>query len=437
MKEKTEQEDALVSIRRYVVWGGLFAAAFLVLVGGWAFTARISGAVIATGSVKVLSDVKKVQPSTGGVVARINVRDGQAVKAGQTLILLDETVARANLAIVEKSLSELHARRSRLFAERDGASGVTFRNSPLGQISEEIIAEIRTNETKLFQLRKSAYDGRKAQLSEQITQTEQEAGGYLRQIESIRAQQSFIAQELESVRSLWAQKLVPVTRLNALEREAARLSGEEGRLQAAVAQLAGKSAELKLAILQVDKELFSEVALELRDVDAKILEVEEQLVAAKDQLAKLELVSPQDGIVHQLNVKTVGGFVGAGDVLMLIVPSAERLVIDVRLGPTDIDQVTMGSEVMLRFSAFNQRITPELIGKIDFVSADTTTEQQTGIVFYSARVSVSDAELSKLEGFSLIPGMPVEVFIKTGDRTVMSILAKPLVDQLSRAFRQD
>jgi HlyD family secretion protein len=437
VKEKTEQEDALVSIRRYVLWGGFFAAAFLVLVGGWVFTARISGAVIATGSVKVLSDVKKVQSSTGGVVARINVRDGEAVKAGQMLILLDETVARANLAIVEKSLSELHARRSRLLAERDGASVITFRDKSPGQISVETIAEIRNNETRLFQLRKTAYDGRKAQLSEQIAQTEQEVEGYLRQIESISAQQSFIAQELESVRSLWAQKLVPVTRLNALEREAARLSGEEGRLQAAVAQLGGKSAELKLAILQVDKELFSEVALELRDVDAKILEVEEQLVASRDQLDKLELVSPQDGIVHQLNVKTVGGFVGAGDVLMLIVPSAERLVIDVRLAPMDIDQVTVGSEVMLRFSAFNQRITPELIGKIDIVSADTTTEQQTGVVFYSARVSVSDAELSKLGEFSLLPGMPVEVFIKTGDRTVISILTKPVADQLSRAFRQD
>jgi HlyD family secretion protein len=437
MSEASPHEGSLGAIRRYVLWGTLFVGTLVICVGIWLFLATVSGAVIASGSVTVLSDVKKVQPPVGGVVARINVRNGQQVSAGEPLILLDDTVARANLALSEKSLTELYARRSRLTAERDGLPALVLDIPAYKGVSGTTLVEIRQNETRLFELRKTAYDGRKAQLKEQSAQIEQEVAGYLRQIEANAAQQTFIAQELDSARTLWSQKLVSLARLSSLEREAARLAGEEGRLESAVAQLGGKSAELKLAILQVDKELFSEVALELRDVDARILQVEEQRIAAEDQLEKLVLSAPQDGIVHQLQIKTVGGVVAAGDVLMLIVPIADRLVVEARLSPTDIDQVRTGSEARLMFPAFNQRITPELIGTVDYVSADTAVDQQTGAVFYAARVAVTEQEIRKLREFSLLPGMPVEVFIKTGDRRVVSILTKPMLDQLNRAFRQD
>ena len=437
MSTPPNHDGSLIAIRRYVRWGGIFAAALVLCVGGWAVFAQVSGAVIAGGSVAVLSDVKKVQPPAGGVVSQINVRNGQKVRAGEPLILLDQTVARANLALAKKSLIELHSRRSRLTAERDGRASVHFDIPTFETVPETAAEAVRRSEARLFDLRTAATQGRKAQLEEQIAQIDQQVAGIRRQIEANDAQKTFMSQELDSARTLWEQKLIPLARLSALEREAARLDGEKGRLEAAIAQLAARSAELKLAILQIDKELFSEVALEFRDVDARILQLEEQRIAAKDQMDKLVLAAPQDGVVHQLQVKTVGGVVGTGEVLMLIVPTADRLVVDARLNPRDIDQVRVGSEAVLRFSAFNQRIAPELVGKVDLISADTATDQQTGAVFYAARIVVPEDEIQKLMEFTLVPGMPVEVFIKTGDRSVISIISKPLLDQLNRAFRQD
>lgn len=430
-------EAPLLAIQRYVLWGGLFALTLVVLVGGWMFTATVSGAVIASGAVKVLSEVKKVQPGVGGVVSKINVRNGQRVTAGEPLVLLDDTVARANLNLSNKSLAELYARRSRLLAERDGRSSIDFESPSLADIPYQVVEEIRTSEISLFNLRKTAYEGRKAQLEEQIAQIEQEVAGNLRQIEANVVQKKYIGEELEGTRSLWEKKLVPLARVSSLEREAARLDGEKGRLQAAVAQLAGKLAELKLAILQVDKELFSDVALELRDVESKILEVDERRVAAQEQLDLMTLTAPQDGVIHQSAITTVGGVVGTGDVLMLVVPVADRLVVDARLRPTDVDQVNAGAQALLRFPGFNQSVTPELTGSIDFVSADTTTDTQSGQIFYTTRILVTDDELKKLRDFVLVPGMPVEVFVRTRDRSVISILAKPILDQLNRAFRQD
>jgi HlyD family secretion protein len=428
---------SLPAIRRYMIWGTLFAGGLVISIAIWAFTATISGAVIAGGSLTVLSDVKVIQPPAAGVVTKINVQNGQRVKAGEALIVLDETVAKANLAVAETSLIELEARRSRLIAERDGRSSITFDTPSFESLTPETISDIQSNEIRLFKLRRNTYDGRKAQLDEQIAQLKDQSAGYARQVDANAIQRKFIGQELDSARALWEKQLVTLARVSSLEREAARLDGEQGRLQAAIAELAGKTAELKLAILQVDKELLSEVALELRDVESKILQLEEQRVAAKDQLEKLVLFAPQDGIVHQMKVSTIGGVVAMGDVLMSIVPTADRLVVEAKISPLDIDQVRIGSEARIMFPAFNQRITPELAGTVDYVSADTSQDQKTGAVFYSSRIGVSDEEMSKLRDFSLVPGMPVEVFIKTGDRRVVSILTKPVMDQLNRAFRQD
>jgi HlyD family secretion protein len=437
MSEVCINDGSLSAIRRYVFWGCLLAGTLVFCLGGWVCFATVSGAVIAPGSVEVLSDVKKVQSPLGGVVTLINVRNGQHVTAGETLIMLDQTVAQTELALAEKSLIELDVRRSRLVAERDGQSLVTFDFRSLRNISAQTAREMQNSETRLFELRKAAYEGRKAQLNEQISQIDQEVAGYLSQHKANTAQLKFISQELDGARKLWKDKLVSIAKVSSLEREAARLLGEKGRIEANIAQLGGKSAELKLAILQVDKELYSEVALELRDIDARILQVEGQWIAAKDKMEKLILVAPQSGVVHQLQVKTVGGVVATGDVLMLIVPTSDHLVIEARLSPIDIDQVKIGTEARLLFPAFNQRITPEVTGTVEDVSADTVVDQQTGAVFYTTRITVAEEEIRDLREFSLVPGMPVEVFIKTGDRRVISILTKPMLDQLNRAFRQD
>jgi HlyD family secretion protein len=244
-----------------------------------------------------------------------------------------------------------------------------------------------------------------------------------------------IAQELEGVRDLWRKNLVPIHRVTALERDAARLEGERGHLIAATAQSKGKISENELQIIQIDQDLRSEVAKELREVQAKIVELVERKVAADDQLKRIDVRAPQDGIVHQLNVHTVGGVVTAGEAMMLIVPEADALTVEAKLAPQDIDQVHPGQTAVLRFSTFNQRTTPELNGTVSRVSADLTTDQRTGTSHYTVRISIPEHEVARLSGLKLLPGMPLEAFIQTGERTVLSYLTKPFTDQAARAFR--
>jgi HlyD family secretion protein len=238
------------------------------------------------------------------------------------------------------------------------------------------------------------------------------------------------------VKDLWSKNLIQLTRLTALEREQARLKGERGQLTAAAAQIKGKIAETELQIIQVDQDLSSDVAKELREIEAKIGEFVERKVAAEDQLKRIDIRAPQDGTVFQLAVHTVGGVVAAGDTIMLIVPNADNLIVEAKVNPQDIDQLQLGQKAMLRFSAFNQRTTPQIAGSVSRVSADTTTDQRTGQSYYLVRVAMPPDEVARLGEVKLLPGMPVEAFIQTGDRTVMSYLAKPLHDQIVKAFRE-
>ena len=290
-------------------------------------------------------------------------------------------------------------------------------------------------EARLFDLRRGARDGEKAQLAQRVDQLNEEMQGITSQIEAKAREIDLIEQELTGVRALWEQNLVPVTRVNALDREAARLEGERGELVAAVAQTKGRISEINLQVIQIDQDLRSEVAGELRDVQARIAELAEREVAARDQLARIDIRAPQSGRVHQLAVHTIGGVVKAGEVLMLVVPVADRLSIEVRIAPYDIDQVQLRQPALLRFSAFSQYATPEVAGEVTRVSADLSTDERTGSSYYTARIGLPDNELGNLKGLSLTPGMPVEAFIRTGERTVLSYLTKPLADQLMRSFR--
>jgi HlyD family secretion protein len=244
-----------------------------------------------------------------------------------------------------------------------------------------------------------------------------------------------IGQELEGVRELWRKNLVQIQRVTALERDAARLEGERGHLIAATAQSKGKISEIELQIIQIDQELRSEVAKELREVQAKIAELVERKIAAEDQLKRIDIRAPQDGVVHQLTVHTVGGVITAGEAMMVIVPEADNLTVEAKLNPQDIDQVHAGQNAALRFSTFNQRTTPELTGVVTRVSADLTTDQRTGMSYYTVRISIPENEVARLGGLKLLPGMPLEAFIQTGERTVLSYLTKPFTDQAARAFR--
>jgi HlyD family secretion protein len=432
---KTKTTTPATSIRRHLRAG---AVVLLILVGGlgaWAATTNISGAVIAAGNLVVDTNIKKVQHPTGGVVSELRVRDGDRVKSGDVVVRLDETMTRANLAIVSKGLDVLRARNARLESERDGSGHVTFPDE-LGRRAVDGVAHIIEGERKLFEVRLEARGGQQDQLRQRIQQLREEIGGYEAQERAKGQEITLIQRELAGAHVLWNKNLMPITKLTQLEREATRLEGERGRLIATSAQVKGKISETELQIIQIDRDLSSEVGKELRETEAKIDELIERKVAAEDQLKRVEIRAPQDGMVHQSAVHTVGGVIAAGDPIMLIVPDADLLMVEAKVAPQDIDQLWIGQSAVLRFSAFSQGTTPEINGTLSRISADTTTDQRTGQSYYIARIAVSPEEIARLGAVKLVPGMPVEVFVQTGERKVLSYLMKPLTDQLARAFRE-
>ena len=425
-----------LSIRQHLRAGLAGVIVLVGGVGGWAATTELAGAVIGSGTLVVDSYTKKVQHPTGGVVGELNVREGAKVKAGDVVVRLDETVTRANLLIVVKSLDELAVRRARLEAERDDQDRLDFPAELTARAFDPDVARVIAGERKLFELRRTARAGKKAQLNERMGQLREQIRGLEEQIAAKDRQTTFIDQELIGVRKLWQKNLVQITRLTTLERDAARLHGERGALVAAIAEANGRITEITLQIMQIDQDMRSEVGRDLAEIRAKTSELVEKRVAAEDQLKRIDIRAPQDGTVHQLALHTVGGVISAGEQIMLIVPSHDALVVEVRLLPHEIDRVSVGQPVLLRFTAFNQRTTPQLNGEVSHVSADVAVDQKSGASFYVARIAVPEAEIARLGDVKLIAGMPVEAFIQTGQRTVISYLVKPLSDQLMHAWRE-
>ena len=403
--------------------------------GGLATTTELSGAVISNGQLVVNSEVKKVQHPMGGIVGQLLVTNGTRVKAGDLLIRLDETQTRANFEIVRKNLDELAARRARNIAERDGSDAISFPDDLLSRAGDPEVRRIVEEERKLFDIRRSTRDGQKSMLRERIAQYKEEIEGQLAQEAAKLKEIGFIKIELKGVQELWGKNLIAITRLTALERDAARLEGERGQFIAGVAQSKGKIAEIELQILQIDQDLRTEVGKELAEIRAKTAEGLEKKVAAEDQLKRVELRAPQDGIVHQLSVHTVGGVIKAGEEVMLIVPAHDSLAVEVKVQPQEIDQIRLGATAHLRFTAFNQRVTPELNGEVSRISADISRDEKSGQNFYTVRIRIQDDELARLGNVKLVPGMPVDAYIQTTSRTMMSYLMRPMADQLRRSFR--
>lgn len=430
------QRTTYRSIRLHLIAG---LAAALLLGGGfgvWASTVKIAGALIAPGSVVVESNVKKVQHPTGGVVGELFARDGDLVSTGDVLVRLDSTVAKASLAIVTKSLNGLLARAARLEAEQQGTGQIVFPAQLLDQAADPEVKTVMESERKLFEVRHAGRSGQKAQLNERVAQLNEEISGLSAQEEAKTREIALVNQELVGVRSLYEQHLVQLSRLTTLERDLARLSGERAQYIAARAQARGKIAETELQIIQIDKDLLSEVSKDLRETNDKIGEAVERKTGAEDQLRRIDIRAPQDGMIAQSTVHTVGGVVAAGDTIMLVVPQADKLSVEAKVNPQDIDQLKIGQKTVLRMSAFNQHTTPELNGVVTQISPDTATDQRTGQTYYTTRISMPPEEVARLGQVKLMPGMPVECFVQTGDRTMISYLTKPLYDQLMRTFRE-
>jgi HlyD family secretion protein len=431
------RRDARRSIRLHLLAAGV-AGAFLVLgVGGWAATTRLSGAVIAPGRLVAESNVKLVQHPTGGVITELNVSEGDVVKAGDVLARLDDTAIRASLEIVVQSLRQLEARQARLQAEVEGGEVVRFPDALTAQHGIAEITTLMTAETRLFELRKMAVSSQKGQLQERVLQLRDEITGIETQIAAKEREKALLETELVSTRALLADKLVSSERVVALDRELARAEGQLGELIAAAAQARGRIAEVELQAAQIEQTFRSESAAQLSDDRAKSAELEERRVAGEVELAKATIRAPQDGQVHELAVHTLGGVLGAGEALMRIVPIAEALTVEVDIAPQDIDQVHLGQKVLVRFSAFNVGETPEVDGTISRLAPDLTRDRQTGVAYYTARITLDGAAVANLPDLALMSGMPVETFIQTGERTALAYLTKPLTDQIMRAFRSD
>ena len=428
--------DPRRSIRRLNLLGFAVLLALVGGFGGWAATSQLAGAVIAPGTIVVETNVKKVQHPTGGIVGEIMVKEGSHVEQGQIIMRLDDTLTKATRDIVRSQLDELLAREARLLAERDGVETVKFPDGLTARRTEPSVATALAGEDKLFESRRTARAGQRAQLRERVTQANDEIRGLSSQHDAKESEIKFIAQELVGVTELFQKNLIPIIRYMALQRDQAKLVGERGQFIAEIARARGKISEIELQIIQLDQDFRTEVLRDLREAQGKIAELRERVVAAEDQLKRVDLRAPQTGIVHQLAVHTVGGVIANGETIMQIVPRSDLLMVEAKVAPQDVDQVAVGAKVTVRLMAGNQRTMPDMSGVLTQVSADLTREPQTNLSYYLVRATLDEGQVRQLGDLILVPGMPADAFIQTAVRTPLEYLLKPLQEQMARTFRE-
>ena len=427
---------AVKSLRHYQIAGFVGSGLVIGVFGLWSALASIQSAIIAPGVIVVESHLKRIQHRDGGIVAEIAVKEGERVEAGQVLVRLDETDTRAELAILQGTRDELSAKRARLIAERDEAEEIQFPEALLSGTADPRIADLLAGQRKLFSVRKAALEGRIEQLTERVGQLDQEISGLAAQYASKKEQTVLVREELANLRKLLQQGLVEANRVFALDRERARLEGEEGELVASIAAAKGRISETKLQIIQITDDARTRSLTELREAEAGIAETTERLIASGAKLARMEIRAPRTGIVHQLIVHTIGGVVAPGADIMAIVPDLDELVIDAQVRPEDIDQVTIGQAAQVRFPAFDLRTTPEINGEVVQVAADLTRTSEDSLPFYAVRVHLGPEQIKLLGANKLKAGMPAEAFIQTHERTPLSYFLQPLTDQVAHTFRE-
>jgi membrane fusion protein len=406
-------------------------------IGGWAATTTLSNAVVGEATVVIDDNVKKIQHLVGGIVSEISVSEGSHVNAGDVLLRLDGTSVKANLGIINSNLAQLYVRRSRLEAERLGQPSFSMDELEAKGVDLGGNKLLIDGEMQLFKTRQSSMVGRKKQLEEKMAQLDEEIKGDTIQLQAIDDATSLVNEELAATEELYEKKLVTMQKINSLKRQKADLDGSRGSRVAYRAQAEGKIAEIKLQVLQLDADQSAENSKDLTDVEGNIAEMEERRIAALDQLQRLDLKAPLSGRIYQLSVHTVGGVVTPGETLMLLAPDNRALTVEAKIATRNIDQVHVDQDVDIRFTAFDQRSTPEVQGKVLSVSPDAITEERTGAKYYPVRIRPEPESLAKLQGMKLYPGMPAEIFIKVADRSVISYLTKPLTDQMKHTFREE
>ena len=424
---------------RSAVLFGFFG--LLGLLGGfavWATQTQIAGAIIASGRIEVDQNRQIVQHPTGGVVAKIAVQEGDSVAAGDLLIQLDVDQMVSRLNIIEGQLFEMMARRGRLSAERDAAPKITYDAELIAAQSERSeIGELISGQTNLFNARADSISRQAEQLEKRSGQTRNQIVGIEAQERSLERQLDLIQQELEVQQSLLDRGLAPAAGVLALQRETASLEGRLGELAASKAQAEQRIIEIEIEVLRLSTQRREEAIARLRDLRSRELELVEQRLALRSEIEQMEIRAPVSGIVYGMRVQTMRSVVRGADPVLFLIPQDRPLVIAARVDPIHIDQIVTGQAVNLRFSALDQRTTPELVGKVVLVSADAFEDESRGASYYRAEIVLNPGELGKLsEGQVLIPGMPVEAFIKTADRSPLAYLVKPMADYFNRAFRE-
>lgn len=402
------------------------------LIGSILFS--VSGAVVTSGTVAVEGEYKTVQHLEGGIVGKILVRNGDRVKAGDVLIRLEDTQARASMAATNGKFADYAIQEARLLAARDRKD--TF--EPPASIDLTSTENIKLFEAQkaLFEAKRAAYVGQQKVLNQRITQTESELTGATGQLESRTKELKLNETELANVKPLFDKGFVNMQRIGPLERENVRIRGEMTNIKAQIAKLKSARTEAEVRLAQADKEYSQQAAEELQKVQSGLAEQTETRKAISDRLARTDVRAPAAGVVHAIAVHTEGGVISPGSTLLQIIPEDRKLVVEAKIAPHDIDRVHAGQDATVRFSSFDSHTTPRLTGTVKTVSAAEITDKD-GKAFFTTQIEVPPTELAKLEtGHRLVPGMPAEVYLATQQRSILSYFLKPLTDMLARTFRE-
>ncbi|MED5236473.1 MAG: HlyD family type I secretion periplasmic adaptor subunit [Pseudomonadota bacterium] len=422
------------SLKGPIVSGLTILLIFLVGATAWASSAKLASAIIAVGQLKVDSNRKQIQHLDGGIVNQILVSDGQSVKKGDTLVILDPVQAKSSLGIVAGALFTAELKRSRLQAERDNTDQPDFTRF-LHREHEDKNSLIDAQQS-LFSIRRSVQVSQQEILHQQIENLKSQISGFESQQVSTKTQIEISKDELVNLKNLKARGLVGNERLLELERNLAQLEGRAGEIVSSIASAKASIDEKRLELIRVKRSFHEQVLAELQDVESEIIDLQERSNAATHYLQQMVVKAPVDGLIVGLNVHTEGGVVVPGQLLMEIVPDNDALIVEGQVLPTDVDDLLVGQSARVKLSGFQQRTTPELTGMLQYVSADSMLDERSGMTYFIIRVSIAAEELAKLPSEGLIPGMPAEVFVQTGERTALEYLLQPLSDTIDRAWRE-
>jgi len=435
MAPSPERSDEL-GTRKVVLIGTVIILIFFGLFGGWVVFAPLDSAAIASGTVSVENNRKTVQHLEGGIVKQILVRDGDRVKAGQTLIRMEDVQPLAQLQLIRGQRNALLALAARLRAEQDGNTELTFPDELNAQSDDSRVQESIIGQLNIFEARRNAIEGQRQILEHRVAQFREEIIGLQAQIRSANQQLELIEDELKDLKFLFDKRLTPKSRLLALQRRRTEIQGERGQNLAAIARAKQNIAEVEISIFQLRTEQVSEVVSEYREVETELLGLQERLEAAEDVQRRTYVNSPTDGVVVDMQIHSTGTVIQPGERLLDVVPGNEKLVIKARVKPTDIDIVHAGLPAQVRLVVLNQRVTLTVEGTVSWVSADRLMDERSGEYFFTARIDLDDSNDPHLKGLTLLPGMPVEVLIRTGERTLLQYLVSPIRESLMRSLRE-